>query len=56
MLFFPVCSASVERLVVAHEGVLVAELWETRTILGPPSRADLVASLRVPFLAMQLSF
>ncbi len=56
MLFFPVCSASVESLVVAHLGVLVAELWETRTFLGPPFRADLVASLRAPFLAIQLSF
>jgi hypothetical protein len=56
MLTFPVCSASVEGLVEAHLGVLVAELWETNTLLCPPSGADLVTSLRVHFLAMQPSF
>ena len=43
-LAFPPCPLAVERLVVAHLGVLVAEIWETGPSCGPP----LVLSWRPP--------
>jgi hypothetical protein len=56
MLAFPASPALVERMVVAHVAVLVAELWETRSCLRPPSRGDLAASLRVHFQALRTLF
>ncbi len=45
-----------ERIVVAHMAVLVVELWETRSCFRPPSRDDLIASLRVNFPALRSVF
>ncbi len=56
MLAFPASLITVERVVAAHVAVLVAELWETRSCLRPPSRGDLAASPRVHFPALRLLF
>ncbi len=55
-LAFPPCPLAVERLVVAHLGVLVAEIWETRYFLWPPSRAELAAAFRGHFPALRCLF
>jgi hypothetical protein len=55
-LAFPPCPLTVERLVVAHLGVLVAEIWETRSFLRPPSRAELAAAFRGHFPALRCLF
>jgi hypothetical protein len=55
-LAFPPCPLAVERLVVAHLGVLVAEIWETRSFLRPPSRAELAAAFRGHFPALRCLF
>ncbi len=56
MLAFPASVASVERVVVLHVATLVLEVWETRSCLWPPSRGDLVTSLRVHFPALRPFF
>ncbi len=56
MLSFPGCAGPVERLVVDHVGVLVAELWEPCSCLQVPSRGDLRAYLRVQFPALSPLF
>jgi hypothetical protein len=56
MLAFPAVPVAVERLVVAHLGVFVAEWWESRGLLRPPSRRDLVAAFRDHFLALRPLF
>ncbi len=53
MLAFPVCTTLVERLVVAHLGVFIAELLESRALLCPPVIAALAATFRVHFLALR---
>jgi hypothetical protein len=58
MLAFPTCPASVERLEVAHLGVLVAKFgmlgpW---SFLRPPSRLDLAVSFKAHFPAFRLLF
>jgi hypothetical protein len=55
-LAFPPCPLGTERLVVAHLGVLVAEIWETRSFLRPPSRAELAAAVRGHFPALRCLF
>jgi hypothetical protein len=55
-LAFPSCSSVVERLVVAHLGVLVAEVWEARSFLRPPSCAELAAAFRGHFPALRSLF
>jgi hypothetical protein len=55
-LAFPSCPAAVERLVVAHLGVLVTEVWEARSFLRPPSRAELAASFKGHFPALRFLF
>ncbi len=55
-LAFPPCPPAVERLVVAHLGVLVAEVWEARSFLRPPSRAELAAAFRGHFPALRCLF
>ncbi len=55
-LAFPPCPPAVERLVVAHLGVLVAEVWEARSFLRPPSCAELVAAFRGHFPALRCLF
>ncbi len=52
-LAFPLCPPAVERLVVAHLGVLVAEVWETRSSLRPPSLAELAAAFGGHFPALR---
>jgi hypothetical protein len=56
MLAFPAAPVAVERMVVAHVAVLVAELWEARSCLRPVSRGDLVVALRVNFPAVRPLF
>jgi hypothetical protein len=56
MLAFPAAPMAVERMVVAHVAVLVAELWEARSCLGLVSRGDLAAAFRVSFPAVRLLF
>ncbi len=56
MLAFPVFLTLVERLVMDHLGVFVAEMWESRALLCLPIRADLVASFKVHFLTLRSSF
>jgi hypothetical protein len=56
MLAFPASPVAVERVVVAHVDVLVAELWESRSCLRPSSRGALAASLRVHFPALRPLF
>jgi hypothetical protein len=56
MLAFPAAPEAVERMVVAHVAVLVAELWGARSCLGPVSRGDLAVAFRVSFLAVRLLF
>jgi hypothetical protein len=56
MLAFPVAPVAVERLVVAHLGVFVAERWESHGLLRPPSRGDLLAAFRAHFPALRPLF
>jgi hypothetical protein len=56
LLAFPVAPVAVERLVVAHLGVFVAEWWESRGLLRPPSRGDLLAAFRAHFPALRPLF
>ncbi len=56
MLAFPVAPVALERLVVAHLGVFVAEWWESRGLLRPPSRGDLLAAFRAHFPALRPLF
>ncbi len=56
LLAFLVCLATVERLVVAHLGVLVAEIWYAWSFLHPPSRADLAVSFKAHFPALRPLF
>ncbi len=56
MLAFPAAPVAVERLVVAHVAVLVAELWEARSCIRPVARADLLAAFRANFPALRLLF
>jgi hypothetical protein len=55
-LAFPPCPLGTERLVVAHIGLLVAEIWESRSFLRPPSRAELAAAFRVHFPDLRCLF
>jgi hypothetical protein len=55
-LAFPPCPLGTERLVVAHLGLLVAEIWETRSFLRPPYRAELAAAFRGHFPALRCLF
>jgi hypothetical protein len=55
-LAFPPCPLGTERLVVAHLGLLVAEIWETRSFLRPPSRAELAAAFRGHFPTLRCLF
>jgi hypothetical protein len=56
MLAFPAVPVAVERLVVAHLGVFVAEWWESRGLLLPPSSGDLLAAVRAHFPALRPLF
>jgi hypothetical protein len=56
MLAFFAALVAVERLVVAHLGVFVAEWWESHGLLRPPSRGDLLAAFRVLFPALRPLF
>jgi hypothetical protein len=56
MLAFPAVPAAVERLMVAHLGVFVAEWWESRSLLRLPSRRDLAAAFRAHFPALRPLF
>ncbi len=56
LLAFLVCSAAVERRVVAHLGVLVGEMWDAGSFLHPPSRADLAVSFKAHFPALKPLF
>jgi hypothetical protein len=55
MLAFPAVPVVVVS-VVAHLGVFVAELWESRGLLCLPTRDDLVAVFRAHFPAMRPLF
>jgi hypothetical protein len=56
MLAFPPFAGPVERLVVAHEGVLVLVLWEARSCIRPPSREGLRVACKAPFPALRPLF
>ncbi len=56
MLAFPPCAGPLERLVVAHVGVLVLVLWEARSCIRPPSREDLRVAFKAQFPALRPLF
>jgi hypothetical protein len=56
MLAFLAVPVVEESAVVAHLGVFVAELWESRGLLCLPTRDDLVAAFSAHFPAMRPLF